>query len=269
MKTISQLLTLSAAISASLLFAAITANAQIINFADSSTFDYQYEMDVNPSTQDLDSNSTADWFWSVAGGAIIPQTYTGGVAVSNQSAPTPQILFRTDYGGSITRATLANANSPWTIELAVRKTGGTQGADGWFGVAMQNPGASQSVRVNFEDDRVSYRAGANVDYLVGTNFADSSFHTMRIAYEGSDSYYVWIDGVLLNSDLSTGFAGGNGSFNTGGSWFFGDFSTGLGGDWEVDYIRFDTSALGVVPEPSSFALLAGFSALAFVMLRRR
>lgn len=232
----------------------------------SSDFDYLYEMDGNPSGQDLDSNSVTDWFSGTAGGSTIPQTYTSGVAVSSQSATTPQNLFRTDIGGSITRNTLANANSPWTIEVAVRKTGGTQGADGWFAVAMQNPSASQSIRVNFEDDRISYRAGgSNTDYLVGNNFADGAFHTLRIAYEGSDSYYVWVNGVLLNDDLSSGFAGGNGSFNASGSWFIGDFSGGLAGDWEVDHIRYD-AGLASVPE-TSITLLGSLGL--FVLLRRR
>ena len=56
--------------------------------------------------------------------------------------------------------------------------------------------------------------------------------------------------------MSTAFAGGNGSFNASGSAFMGDFSGGIGGDWEVDYIAFDTSGAYAVPEPSSLALLA-------------
>lgn len=235
---------------------------------DSSAFTYLYEMNVNPATQDLNGNTTVDWFAGTTGGSTIPQTYTGGEAFSNQAAATPQNLFRTDYGGSITRATLANANSPWTIEVKVRKTGGTQGADGWFGVAMQNPGASQSVRVNFEDDRVSYRTGGSyVDYLTGSDFDDGLHHTMRIAYEGSNSYYVWINDTLLNSDLSTGFTGGNGSFNTSGSWFIGDFSGGTAGNWAVDFIRYDaTGAYAPIPEVSS-PLLAALAT--FGLLRRR
>lgn len=241
-------------------------HAAITLTKDSGDFGYLYEMSVNPSTQDLDGNSTVDWFAGTAGGFTIPQTYTSGSAVSNQTLS--QILFRTDYGGSITRATIANANTPWTIELSVRKTGGTQGADGWFGVAMQNPSASHSVRVNFEDNRVSYRTGVgNVDYLVGTNFADGNLHTMRIAYEGSDSYYVWINDTLLNTDLSSGFAGGNGSFNASGGWYLGDFTGGIAGDWEVDYIRYEsTAAFAPIPEPGA-ALLGGIGLI--LLLRRR
>ncbi|NNC89406.1 MAG: hypothetical protein HKN82_13190 [Akkermansiaceae bacterium] len=256
------------------LAAAAVAHADLIVTKHSSDFTYLYEMDVNPSGQDLDSNTTQDWFGGTAGGSTIPQDYTGGVARSDQNPASgdPQNLFRTDIGGSITRATLADANTPWTMELSARKTGGTQGVDGWFGVAMQNPGASFSTRVNFEDDRISYRTGGTyADYLVGTDFADGAFHTMRIAYEGSDNYFVWINDILLNSDLTSAgaFAGGNGSFNTGGSWFMGDFSGGIGGDWEVDYIRYEAgTAFAAVPEASELALFA-LGALSLALYRRK
>jgi len=96
---------------------------------DSSTFTYLYEMDANPSGLDLDSNSSIDFFAGTATGQTIPQTYSGGFASSNQGASTPENLFRTDIGGSITRNTLS-ADTPYTLEWRVRKTGGTQGSDG-------------------------------------------------------------------------------------------------------------------------------------------
>jgi hypothetical protein len=47
--------------------------------------------------------------------------------------------------------------------------------------------------------------------------------------------------MLLNDDLTTasGFAGLNGSFNTNGSVFVGDFSFSLEGDWSIDYLRYE------------------------------
>jgi len=226
---------------------------------DTDTFIWSMETNPSGSGVDLDGNNVFDYFPTVSGGSRIPQTYVSGstgtgVAISSQADA--NVLFRTDFDNSVTRVNLGQ-DSPFTLEWRVRKTGGTQGGDGWFSVAIQNPGASFSARVNFEDDRVSFRApGTNVDYLQGTSFDDGEFHTMRLAKDAGNAYYVWVNGILLNDDLSTPFTGGNGSFNTGGAAFMGDFSGGIGGDWEVDYIAFDTSGAFAVPEPSALALLA-------------
>lgn len=181
--------------------------------------------------------------------------------------PTPEILFRTDFGGSITRNTLG-AETPYTIEVTVAKTGGTQGSQGWFSMALQSPGRSDSARFAFKDDRVTFRTtgGTFTEYLTGGDF-DSGAQTVRIAYEGSNNYYVWVNDTLLNADLSTPLQGGNGSFNTGGAWFIGDFSGDTGGDWDIDYIRYESgTAYAPVPEPA-FALLGGLGIL--TILRRR
>ncbi|QQL44945.1 PEP-CTERM sorting domain-containing protein [Sulfuriroseicoccus oceanibius] len=247
------------------------AHAAIVAEADSSGFDYLYEMDTNPATLDLDSNSTNDWFGGTVSGATIPQTYTGGVAYSNDSAG--ENLFRVDFGGSILRNNFSDAN-PMTMELSVSKQGGSQGTLGWFGAALQMPGASNSIVVAFADDHVKVRetGGGYSEYLNGTDFT-SGFHTMRVAKEGGDNYYIWIDDVLLNADLSTPIGGGNGNFNSGGSWFIGDYSSGGFGsaDWGVDYIRMEADgafAPVAVPEPSS-AVLLGLGGAALILRRRK
>lgn len=234
---------------------------------NSSDFAYLYEMDVNPTSQDLDANSTADFFIGTASGLTAPQTYSSGIGSSSQGASPPEILFRTDFGGSVTRNTLS-ANTPYTIEVTVAKTGGTQGSQGWFSMALQSPGRSDSARFAFKDDRVTFRTtgGTFTEYLTGGDF-DSGAQTVRIAYEGFNNYYVWVNDTLLNADLSTPIQGGNGSFNTGGAWFIGDFSGDTGGDWNIDYIRYESgTAYAPVPEPALSLLGAlGLTAL----LRRR
>lgn len=246
------------------------ANAAIVTTKDSTGFTYKYEMDTNPSSQDLDSNSTSDWFSGAANGLIIPQTYSGGFASSNESAN--QVLFRTDFTNSITRNQLS-ANTPYTLEFNVQKTGGTQGTNGWFAAMLQSPGTSDSIRVSLEDNAVTVRTtgGTFTPYLTGTNFA-SGDHTVRIAYEGSNNYYVWVDGTLLNADLSTPLHGGNGDVNNLGVWFIGDFSADTSGDWKVDDIRFDPGTasaplLATVPTPA--ALPAGLVLLGLAATRRR
>lgn len=260
-----------------LLLSVITAltNADITSFADSSTFDYRYEMDVDPTTQNLDSLGAEDWFAGTSGGVTAPNNFSGGIASSNSSAATPEVLWRGDFntggGGSMWRELVSDgAASDWTLEISVRKDGGTQGSLGWFSIATANLGESNSMRFNFEDDRVSVSDGTTAtDYLVGTNFADGSFHTVRIAHDTADNaHYIWVNDVLLNDDLSTPIAGINGSAFVN-STFIGDYTGSVSGDWSVDYMRFDTDALGVVPEQGAFALLAGLAGMCFVALRRR
>ena len=74
------------------------ANAAISLFGDSSTFDYKYEMDVQPNNVDLDGNGGDDW-WDVGIPAV-----SGGLVSFTNSGSNAQI-FRGDFnagsGGSI------------------------------------------------------------------------------------------------------------------------------------------------------------------------
>lgn len=234
------------------------ANAAISLFGDSSTFDYKYEMDVQPNNVDLDGNGGDDW-WD----AGIPAV-SGGLVSFTNSGNNAQI-FRGDFnagsGGSIWREVANAAAADWTLEISVRKDGGAQASLGWFGIATANLGESNSSRINIHDDRVST---ASAEYLVGSDFV-SDFVTIRIAHDAADNQnYYWVNGILLNDDLSTPIAGVNGSaFDN--SIFIGDFSSSIAGDFSIDYIRLDTDAIGLVPEPSAFML----SSLSVISLLRR
>lgn len=240
------------------MFPMLGANGAISLFGDSSTFDYKYEMDVQPNNVDLDSNGVDDW-WD----ASIPAV-SGGLVSFINSGNNAQI-FRGDFnagsGGSIWREIANTAAADWTMEISVRKDGGTQGSLGWFGIATANFLESNSSRINIHDDRVSTAAA---EYLVGSDFT-SDFVTVRIAHDSADNeFYYWVNGTLLNDDLSTPIAGVNGT-NFDNSTFIGDFSGTIAGDFSIDYIRLDTDAIGLVPEPSAFML----SSLSLILLLRR
>ncbi len=253
---------------ATLAVTTMAANAAITLTGDSSTFDYKYEMDVNPGGQNLDSLGAEDWFNGTSSGITKPPV-SGGVAVSNLT--NKEQLFRGDFNaggaGSVWRELVSGgASSTWTLEVSMRKTSGTQGAKGWFGIATANSGESNSSAFEIHDDRVSLTGGA--DYLAGSDFS-SGFQTIRIAHDAVDNaYYYWVNGTLLNADLSTPIAGANGrAFDN--NTFIGNYSGDFGsGEWEIDYIRIDTDAGAAVPEPSSTVLL-GLGGLALILRRRK
>ncbi|MEJ6571184.1 MAG: PEP-CTERM sorting domain-containing protein [Akkermansiaceae bacterium] len=255
---------------AALAATALAANAAISLTGDSSTFDYLYEMDVDPTTQNQDSLGAEDWFNGPAGSLTSP-TVSGGVASSDLGAAPSEQLWRGDFNaggaGSVWRELVSDgAASDWTLELSVQKTGGTQGSSGWFGIATANSVESNSSALTILDDRIRLTGGA--DYMVGTVFS-TGFHTIRIAHDAVDNaYYYWINGTLLNADLSTAIAGTNGSAFDNNA-FIGNYSSSFGsGEWDVDYLRIDTDAIAAVPEPSSTALL-GLAGLALILRRRK
>lgn len=255
---------------AALTATSLSANAAITFTADSSAFDYRYEMDVNPSTQDLNGGGGVDWYAGVAGSQTIPQNYAGGLASSDQSAASAENLFRGDFDhsgeGSIWRELVkGGAASAWTLEVRVQKRSGTQGANGWFGIATANLNESNSSALTIMDDRIRFTGGA--DYLNGSDFT-TGFQTIRIAHDAADNaYYYWINDTLLNVDLATPIAGTNGSAFDNNT-FIGDYSTGIAGEWDVDYIRIAKGAFAPVPEPTA-AMLLSLGGLVLTLRRRK
>lgn len=221
---------------------------------DSASFDYRYEMSTQPNNQDLDSNGTDDWF-----DTGVP-TVSGGFAANTANDQ----IFRGDFSGSIWRAVANTAAADWTMEIRVAKTVGTQGTNGWFGIATANAGESNSSRFYIKDDRV---VANDTNYLIGNNFGNGSYVTIRIAHDAADNHnYFWVNGTLLNTNLSTPILGVNGT-GFDNSTFIGDYSpTGFDGDYSIDYIRLDTGAFAPVPEPRA-ALMGGIGML--LLLRRR
>ncbi len=237
-----------------------TAHAAITVAVDSSAFAYKYEMDTAPHGQDLDNNGTNDWFStgvpSVSGGFA---TNTAG----NQ-------LFRGDFGGSLWRNIANSTTADWTLEVRVAKTGGTQGSNGWFGIATDPAGEANSGAIYLKDDRVVIEQGAtDLEFLTGS-FVASDYNTIRVAHDSvANSYYYWINGTLLNVDLATPIAPGNSDMSSAGSVFIGDYSSSISGDYSIDYIRVDGGAYAPVPEPSTYGLMGAGALAAAALVRRR
>lgn len=226
----------------------------------STSFDYQYEMEVNPGIQDLDlAGSATDWFPTAAAATgvdrtlLIPQSYEGGLATSNQLAPVPEALFRTDFGGSILRESISG---DFTVEVAVRLIEDTITAPGFdlggFGMFLNPPGQN-SLRLNINESEITTGLG-NDAVTTGSN--SNTLHVFRVAFvEADQRFWVWRDGLLVYGGSAApggGVAGSEASFYSGGGFLLGDFSADLSGEWEVDYIRLHNEA--VAPDGPSAGL---------------
>ena len=224
---------------------------------DSSTFLYQYEMDVQPSSLDLDMNGTADWFPGEAGGLIEPQVM-GGIASSDHSVTPVEGLFRTDYGGSLTRNALVKEgmDDNYRLEVSIALDPLSLPGDvGVAGIAVQLPDDGTGLRMNIGVDNVSFNF-EGIDPIATPDNSDG-FHKFQIYRSAPNEYWIWRDDVLLNPGDAP--IGGSNFFNGNGAFFVGDFSSSLGGEFQVDYIRLQPEP---VPEPAAaFALLLGMAGL--------
>lgn len=225
--------------------------AGVPNSLASTGFDFLYEMDENPSGQDLDSaGNAADWFANPALGSgvdqqmWIPQTYAGGIASSNQAAAVPEALFRSDYGGSISRQSITG---DFTVEVAIRLKEGTivsPGFDlGGFGMFINPPGQN-AFRLNINENEVSTGPG---DAVTGTGSNTAGMTIFRVAYVESDQrFWVWRDGALIYGDTpgaGGGVEGSETSVYLGGGFLLGDFASDISGDWDIEYIRLHNEAV--------------------------
>jgi len=202
----------------------------------SNFFAYRYEMDVDPSSQDLDmAGSANDWRPGGDGSFGIPAV-AGGIAISNATTSPPGNLFRTDDAGSIQRESLLGGD--FTIEVALKIISPDGGGSGIFGFALDPGGDNSSFRLNINNMNVSLDGNGNS--LVDTASNADDFHVFRIAWVSeADQYTVWRDGV----EVYSGLGGTNGPFSDAGAFFIGDFSGSLEGEWEVDYIRLHNQAV--------------------------
>lgn len=213
----------------------------------SGDFNFLYEMNENPGLQDLDGAGSAnDWFANAAQATgvdqqmIIPQSYANGIASSNQAAVVPEALFRTDFGGSISRTSLSGN---FTVEVALRLKAGTiasPGTDlGGFGMFLNPPGQGV-LRLNLQEDGLSI-GGGDLPTVTGSN--TDAFHLFRVAYVAADQrFWVWRDGFLIFGGEEA-LAATNDSVFVDGGFFLGDFAADLSGDWEVDYIGLHNEAV--------------------------
>lgn len=202
---------------------------------------YQYEMDVMPSTLDLDNNGTLD--------LDAHESTPGNVSVSGSKLTIIDSSGGSDYvgaeaAGKIWQARFASGD--YTVECSAKvlsTVGDETGQDGAFQLYAGN-GNYAFIKLTGTNTNVSGAYGGTSTLLTDNNM--NIYHTYRMAKQGS-AFYVWRDGALIGDGLS--FPAGSPSF------YIGDGGGWINGSTSVDYVRLIGGAYAPVPEPSALALL--------------
>lgn len=203
---------------------------------ESSAFDYKYEMDVAPSSEDLDFNTINDFsnFGTnpVSGGILMHTATAGdGNAFDGQAA------------GSIWPTNLATGN--FTMEWSAQVLTQDSGPDGqWGSFLVFGSNDTRRAAVVIGDSDVQFRYGAeNIQVIADSVDNTGAFHTFRVALSSTSptetTGYVWRDDVLIHEETY------NASSFSAATWF-GDYSGNVAGTTNVDYLRITSGAFGPV-----------------------
>jgi hypothetical protein len=210
---------------------------------DSADFAYKYEMNLLPSNEDLDGNSTLDM--------VAHESTSGHISVAGGT----MTILDTDGGSDYIGSMPANTGSIWqnkfasgdyTAEFSAKvltTVEGETGQHGAFQFVTQN-GSYDSMLLG-GSKTAAVTTGYVYTVLSTANNMDA-FHTFRVARKGS-AYYMWRDGALIGDGLTMDPAAAAMYFGDGGGW--------INGSTAVDYIRLQNGAYAPIPEPSSIVLL--------------
>ena len=236
-----------------------TANADLPQL-DSSAFSFKYEMDVNPTTQDLPGTAAGvDFFIAPEGGG--PGTFASGIL----TMPASTIYYNSNstQPGNVWNSLSYAAG--YTIEARLQTQQiGTIGSIGFWGSTSNGVGGYPTGEVTISDTVLYWGFAPNKVALASGLDNSVGFHDYRIAQlPGQASYNVWRDGILMNAaPLDSIFNYSLAEFNMGA------INGQIYGTTQVDYLRFTSGAYApAVPEPSS-AVLVGLGIL-FLGLAKR
>lgn len=237
------------------LFAPAAAHA--IDIADSSTFTYKYEMDVDPVTQNLDLDGNVDW-----------AAHTGTFSVAGGIATVGSGSRMNGTGTSIWQTSGINAASEWTLEIRarIRQDSAMDPDDGQvWGISTSDSTGATDLLVEVADDQVilPQNVGATVNDIFPASSPVGEFVTVRMTYD-ADGLHVYHNNVLLNVTPETGSNLHAAIINR---LMIGGYSGRLAGPFDIDYLRLTEGAYAPIPEPASLALM-GMGALMLVRRRR-
>lgn len=213
---------------------------------DSADFAYKYEFGDNenptdPAQVDEDGNTYADW-----GAMGKAPTYSDGVM---------HILAGVDSGlESLVSTHLWHNLSPtmdeaFTIEFKSHAISTPDGKG--IIAAVIRPAAGTSIAQCQAELHIGTAYTKFGTTVLDTNNNTDGYHVFRFAKEAGNNWWIWRDGVLLNSTALSAATSPHGP-----RFLFGDVGTVQNGASDTDYIRIDDGgAYAPVPEPSTAVLL--------------
>jgi hypothetical protein len=216
-----------------------TASAALVQ-TDSSSFAWKYEMNADPTTQNIDGVAGADWGFAAAKGTVadgILTTASTGYYSSWQDTA-GQVWANVDFENGFTFET----------RLRTHQTGAHSAIGFMVGSALSNFAFLQ-----VGDDSIFW--GDAYAPTIGTpgGYDNSTdFHTYRFAQlPNQDSYSVWRDGKLVAEGLTSAYTPSDLSACA----LFGSPTSVAAGANEIDYVRITSGAFAPVPEPGTCVLL--------------
>ncbi len=208
---------------------------------DSATFDWKYEMDVDPTTQDLDANAINDFSIggpdtaSVSGGVM---TYTSGFETG--------VWCASSHGSGGIWQGKTSIEDGYTVEARVKILNNPESdvAFGIFATPSDNDGVGYlTVGANGQGWGGSGEDGNNL--ALGEVDNTDDFHVFRLVqHPGEDIYSVWRDDVKIAEGINRGYSSAQDAM-----WIL-DGSGYWGGQAEVDYVRFMSGAYA--PDSSEY-----------------
>ena len=204
-----------------MMMTAYMCNATVIEVKDSADFSYKYEMIIEPSDEDVDSNGTNDFGNSngtVDGSGIMTMVANGlyNSAAIGQAWDVMNPSFVTGYTLEIRVKIISQSESTGTMAIN-GSLPDVANANSWLNIGTNS---------------AKWYSGG--DILLDSSDNTDAFHVFRIVQQaGQIKYNVWRDGVLIGEDLGLGM-----SYTGLDRMLFGDPGGNWGGTSEVDYMRF-------------------------------
>ena len=225
---------------------ATTATAAELPRLDSSKFAYKYEMIALPTAEDLDGTGANDFTgagsWITLGSGANVGTISMSITTGTQNINSGATSIGTAGDGwrKLGATTAANGGTGYSVEVRLKVTEST-GTKGALVLNASTGDSSVNSWLVFKDGKLAWGHNKNVADIADI---DGGWHTYRLVREpGTTVHSVWMDGVLVGSNLSSGI---DASINR---LLLGAANSDYAGKAEVMWLRFDKGAYAP-PDPN-------------------